>query len=282
MAFVARTEMAQEFERGKSKVLTFGQQNARYEKVIAIPLHRFQCGDIPAIRVRVVHLHAEPSKGCLSIAIPKIQNVLAKTITIAQTNSCLTQEWIDFVIEHLQTIVENFKTVADFRKWSKAMNGTDASFLLDFLWTRANKGDRFWRIAKSKVKIDKRWWPHTKSAGSGLFCTRAGEYNIEFGTCPITCWIDEEPKAKCPRAKYGLGPEVYKIYKGTKIEGYCVPSDLSLRTGLIHHGFKVNLLREKNGNPTHDLQFEKGKYFLKSRRNVVVGEEFTYDYNYIT
>ena len=278
MAFVAMTE----FECGESEVLTLSRKNARYKETIAIPLHHFDWENIPVIKVRPVHLHSEPSQGRLIIAIPKIQNVSAKTITITQTNSCLTQEWIDFVVEHLQTIIDNLTTVAHFRKWSKAMNGTDASFLLDFLWTRANKGDRFWRIAKSKVKIDQLWWPGAKSAGSGLFCTRAGEYKIEFGTCPITCWVHEEPKANCPRGKYGLGPEVYKIYKGAKIEGYCVPSDLSLCTGLIHHGFKVNLLREKNGNPTHDLEFEKGKYFLKPRRKVAVGEEFTYNYNYVS
>ena len=280
--FVASTEMMHEFERGgKTKVRTFGRRNPPHKETTVIPLHGLQCGDIPEIRISPMYLQTEPSKGCLIIAIPKLKDVSAKTITIAAKSCCLlTQAWIDFVIEHLQTIVENLRTVAAFRKWSSAINGTDASFLLDFLWMRANKEKRFWQIATSEVKIETLWWPHAKGTGSGLFCTRAGEHTIEFGTCPITCWVQEKPKPNSPRGIFGLGPEIYKVQNGKGMLGWCVPTDLSLSTGLIHHGFKVNFVREENGNPTHDLAFKKGKSFLKPRRKVKVGEEFTYNYNY--
>ena len=286
--FVAGTEMMHEFERGKTKVPTFAHKTHHF-KAIAIPLHGLQCKDTPEIapeiKISPVYLQSKPSKGGLIIAIPKIKDVSAKEITIEVRSACLlTQEWIDFVIEHLQTIVENLRTVAAFRKWSRAINGTDASFLLEFLWMRANKGERFWKIAESKVEIDKLWWPHAKCAGSGLFCTREGEHNIEFGRLPLTGWVAEKPKRNSPRQRFGLGPEFYpadyKVRKVAPTEQWCVPSDLSLSTGLIHHGFKVNLVREENGDPTHDLVFEKGKFFLKPRRNAKVGEEFTYNYNY--
>jgi len=280
MASVASARMAPESERDERKVLANGVRKPGNVQVITIPLKFFRFGAILAITVRSVHSQSAPKKGYLIANIPGMPKVSAREIKITQIDHRLTPEWVDFVVENLNSIVDNYTTVAQFEKWSESINGPDASFLLDFLWTHANKTDRFWRIAKSQVKIARKWWPNARSTGSGLFCIREGKYDIEFGTCPETCWVQEEPKTNCPREQYGLGPEIFDHVKGENIKGWCVPSDLSLRTGLIHHGFKVNFVCKKNGNPTHKLKFEDGRFYLAPRRKARVGEEFTYDYNY--
>ena len=280
MASVASGQMAPESERGTREVLRIGVQKQTKAQIFAIPLKFYPCGAIPMIAVRPVHSQSKFRTGHLVVNIPEMPKVSAKTIEITQIDHRLTPKWTEFVIENLNSIVENCTTVTDFEEWSAAINGPDASFLLNFMWTRANKVNRFWRIGKSQVKVDRKWWPDARNTGSGLFCVREGAHKIEFGTPPETCWVQEEPKANCPREKYGLGPAVFDQINGKHTEGWCVPSDLSVRTGLIHHGFKVNFVCKKGGNPTHKLKFEHGSYYLSPLRKVRVGEEFTYDYNY--
>ena len=280
MASAGSTQMAPESERGKRKIPRSGVQKPANTQNFAIPLKFHVRGSIPVITVTPVHSHSKSrKKGHLVVNIPKMQNVCDKKIKITENDRCLTPEWTEFVIEHLTSIVENCISVADFEKWSVAIDEITATFLLNFMWIHANKTSRFWRIDKSKVKIDKTWWYSAASAGSGLFCTRAGRHEINFGMNPETRWVQKEPERNCQRERFGLGPNVFKRINGKNIKGWCVPSDLSLQTGLIHHGFKVNFVK-KAENPTHELKFENGRYYLSPLRLVTVGEEFTYDYGY--
>ena len=280
MASAASVQMTPESGSGKHKVLGSRVQKPAKEQTFTIPLKFHQCGTVPAISVTPVHSQSKPRKDHLVVNIPKMSKASVKEIEITKSDLRLTPKWTKFVVENLKSIVENCTTVEEFEKWSDAIDGGDASFLLEFMWTRANKTNRFWKIGKSRVKIDKTWWPDAASAGSGLFCIREGRHEIEFGTPPVTCWVKKEPKRNCPRERFGLGPNVYNRIRDKNIEGWCVPSDLSLKTGLIHHGFKVNFVCSKAGKPTHELKFEDGRYYLSPLRKVCVGEEFTYDYNY--
>ena len=279
MASAGITQTTPESERGNRKIPRSGVQNPTNTQIFTIPLIFYRSGPMPAITVTPVHSRSEVKKGHLVVNIPKMPRVSAKKIKITEIHRRLTPGWTDFVVEHLKSIVENCGTVTDFEKWSAAICGLNASALLNFMWVRANESNRFWKIDKSQVAINRKWWPDAKSAGSGLFCTRAGEHEIDFGARPETCWVQKEPKANGGQERYGLGPEVYKQINGKIFKGWYVPSDLSLQTGLIHHGFKVNFV-SRDGNPTHELKFKDTRYYLSPLRKARVGEEFTYDYNY--
>ena len=280
MASAASAQMTLESESGKHKVLGSGVQIPTKARIFTIPLEFYQCATVPAITVTPVYSRSEPRKDHLVVNIPEMPKASAKKIKITQSDPNLTPEWTDFVVENFTSIVDNCATVVEFEKWSEAIDGEDASFLLEFMWTRANEKDRFWKIGKSRVEIYRKYWPNAKSAGSGLFCIREGKHKIEFGRPPETCWVQKEPEANGGQERFGLGPNIFNRIRDKNIVGWCVPSDLSLRTGLIHHGFKVNFVCKKGGNPTHKLKFEHGSYYLSPLRKVRVGEEFTYDYNY--
>ena len=279
MASAGITQTTPESERGNRKIPRSGVQNPTNTQIFAIPLIFYRRGPMPAITVTPVHSRSKVKKGHLVVNIPKMPQVSAKKIVITETDRRLTPGWTKFVVEHLKSIIENCTTVTDFEKWSAAISGLNASSLLNFMWVRANETNRFWKIDKSQVTINRKWWPDAKSAGSGLFCIRAGEHEIDFGARPETCWVQKEPKANGGQERYGLGPNVYNQIDGKIFKGWYVPSDLSLQTGLIHHGFKVNFVC-RDGNPTHELKFKDSRYYLSPLRKARVGEEFTYDYNY--
>ena len=228
----------------------------------------------------------EPSsadKGSLEVFIPKILDYYAtnKRFFITQIDSCLTKPWIDFAVEYLTTIAENWSTVRQVKQWVANCRSIDFSTDLQLLWHRAGKEKRFWKIAKSKVKPNLKYWKG--NSGSGLFCTRAGKHRIEFGKPPESHWVDKAPANGSLQQSYAIGPELCELFTaGKKVLRYFVPTRSSLASGLISCGFKVNCEDEMRGNPTHSLVFENEKesLYLKPLRKVEVGEEFTYDYRY--
>ena len=191
MASAASAQMTLESESGKHKVLGSGVQIPTKARIFTIPLEFYQCATVPAITVTPVYSRSEPRKDHLVVNIPEMPKASAKKIKITEIHRRLTPGWTDFVVEHLTSIVENCGTVTDFEKWSAAICGLNASALLNFMWVRANESNRFWKIDKSQVRINRKWWPDAKSAGSGLFCTRAGEHEIDFGARPETCWVQK-------------------------------------------------------------------------------------------
>ena len=137
-------------------------------------------------------------------------------------------------------------------------------------------------LAKSKVDIDGEFWRGADSAGSGLFCTRAGKHVIHFGMMPESYWSDRVPIKGSKEESYAIGPtECEGDTKGKKVR-YFIPTDLSMKSGLISCGFKVNCQDSRciNNNPTHELVFRNEKYSLQPRREAKENEEFTYCYGY--
>ena len=220
------------------------------------------------------------NKGSLEVVIPKIlRHETYKKFCIEGFNSSLTKPWIEFAVEYLTTIAENWSRIPQVRQWIQNYNSKLFSISLQLLWERAGKEKRFWKIAKSKVKPNRNHWKG--SSGSGLFCTRAGKHKIEFGMLPETHWADKAPANRSLQQSYAIGPEICDAPTGgKKILRYLVPSKWSLTSGLISCGFKVNCEDERWGKPTHSLVFERGSPYLKPLRTVEVGEEFTYDYRY--
>ncbi len=219
-------------------------------------------------------------KGSLEVVIPKIlDHATSKRFFIEEINSCLTKPWIDFVVEYLTTIAENWSTVRQVKRWVENCRSIEFSAALQLLWHRAGAENRFWRIAKSKVKPNPKYWEG--SSGSGLFCTRAGKHRIEFGMLPESHWVEKTPTNGSLQQSYAIGPELCEPdTAGKKVLRYFVPSRSSLASGLISCGFKVNCEDERYGNPTHSLVFESGSLYLKPLRKAEVGMEFTYDYRY--
>ena len=225
----------------------------------------------------------EPSsadKGSLEVVIPKIlDHATNKRFFIKEIDSCLAKPWIDFAVEYLATIAENWSTVRQVKRWVANHRTMEFSTNLQLLWHRAGKEKRFWRIAKSKVEKNSIYWK--RSSGSGLFCTRAGKHKITFGTLPESHWVERAPANGSLQQSYAIGPELCESYTaGEKVLRYFVPSRSSLASGLISCGFKVNCEDERWGKPTHSLEFENESPYLKPLRKVQVGEEFTYDYRY--
>jgi len=124
--------------------------------------------------------------------------------------------------------------------------------------------------------------------GSGLFCTVEGKHTITFGQKPFSEWTSKQPRKNSPQEKYGVGPAAYcqktnewfvpsKERPGEK--KWFVPTELSISTGLLHHGFKVQHT-EDGTKATHELLLHSkdGYYFLNPRRATKIDEEFCYNY----
>ena len=220
------------------------------------------------------------NKGSLEVVIPKIlHHETYEKFFIEGLHSSLTKPWIEFAVEYLTTIAENWSRIRHVTQWIANYDSIQFSTSLQLLWVRAGKEKRFWKIAKSEVEPNQKYW--TGSSGSGLFCTRAGKHKIEFGMVPETYWVDKAPANGSLQQSYAIGPEICEAPTGGKrVLRYLVPSRSSLTSGLISCGFKVNCEEEKSGTPTHSLVFESECLYLKPLRKVEVGEEFTYDYRY--
>ena len=257
--------VAQEAQNAKNILIPFGGLAPIQSKTFTI-------------KVTLKFKNKTLDKGSLEVVIPKILDKQTdKIFSIVEQEEHLTAGWIEFAREYLATIAENWNKVEDVVEWVVNIWEDTFSYALNLLWIRAKKEERFWRIAKSKVDIDREFWQGADSAGSGLFCTRAGKHVIHFGMMSESHWIDRVPIKGSKEESYAIGPtECEGDTKGKKVR-YFIPTDLSMKSGLISCGFKVNCQDSRciNNNPTHELVFRNEKYSLQPRREAKENEEIT-------
>ena len=224
--------------------------------------------------------HASDQQLTVTFAAELFSGETSKQITLQKPTGSASQLWLSFVQEYIGTIRQNWQTPEDASKWYTEVSKDFRQFdrLFRGLWLSAteNNKPRFWRIKPSRQKVNTHKWPGSTNGGSGLFCTVQGKHYMYFGSPPLSEETATEPPEGSGEQMYGIGPYESKCTKRT----WYVPSKMSLRTGLIHWGYKVQH-EETINNPTHKLEFddETLKYFLLPLRTAKVDEEFKYSYN---
>ena len=198
-----------------------------------------------------------------------------------------SQDWISFLRERLQYVVDTWTKLEDARKWCKEFPKKFVKLARKYFDDMRQCNEcKFWEVKKSIIPVDQ-WYvdngyfPKDAKTGSSLFCTKAGAHKIYFGG------------QKLGITKRILRSETNRV---TKVQGWYqvlvhpednnlvdVPTTESTNCGVLHHGFIVN---HRRVDPTHDLEIEQieGKYIAclvpHAGHITKVGEEFCFNYGY--
>ena len=213
--------------------------------------------------------------------VPSLRN--RKRVKVGQ----YSENWIHFLREHLQYVVDRWTKLEDAQKWCQGLAKKFVKLVRRYFdEMRKRKVCKFWEIKKSEIPVDpsyvrKEYFPKDVKTGSGLFCTKEGAHKIYFGG-----------------EKMGITERILRSEENrvTKVQGWYqvqvhpedenlvdVPTTESTNCGVVHHAFIVN---HRSENPTHDLVIEKleGKYIAclvpHNGHVTTVGEEFCFNYGY--
>jgi len=137
---------------------------------------------------------------------------------------------------------------------------------------------RLWRIAPSRVKVDRKYieaghFPESvlvDGPGCGLWCAKKGEHVIHFDG-PVSVTVRAQHPVFLAQSKYMAdiaGPETTDVY---------VPTMSGLECYSVYHGF---IVQNDQHNPTHEFGWcpFRNRPCLYPLRVVDVGEEFTFNY----
>ena len=210
-------------------------------------------------------------------SLVKVKN--RKRVKVGQ----LSADWLTFLGERLQYVVDRWTTVEDARKWCQRFPGRFVKLArVYFDDMRSKRECKFWEIKKSTIPVDqmyikKEYFPKDAKPGSGLFCTKTGEHKIYFGgqLLGITERILRSATVRVTKVQ-----GCYQVQVDNKDPNPVdVPTTESTECGVVHHGFIVN---HRENNPTHSLTIEKRKRIacLVPIRVTKVGEEFCFNYRY--
>ena len=125
--------------------------------------------------------------------------------------------------------------------------------------------------------MDTEYWPAGSNPGSGVFCTKKGSWKITLKPGLLTVWTDKEPAPGSKEEDYAMGP--------AKEGPWLLPSEQSFKSGVFHHGFKVQHSKDPK-KQTHELlligEKDNMHYVISPLKHVVTepGQEFAYDYGY--
>ena len=201
-------------------------------------------------------------------------------------------EWLAFVADNLRYAVGTWTTLKKARRWCLQLAQTrDFVDYCTEVWREKARwagvggppdpSTRFWTVGKSNAPKDKKYikafemghswgFDPKEGPGSGLFATKYGRFTIYFHG-PHKIVEKVKPPIRRSQARYIAG-----IPKSDK---HLAPTMSALKIGVIPHAFIVNHNRKE---PTHEASYDclVDAPCLLPLRDVVVGEEFFFDYGW--